>query len=121
MALMAVSLTPWNKSKKAPKPRRRRDTAWVSAPTSSRRGAQPKKVVMGRKKPHVGLEPCYYGDRKVIYVHVRYPDMKFGQKMVTVYGKSFAEVYRVIDAAMTKAFGKVGANRPLGRRGGSRV
>ena len=43
------------------------------------------------------LEACYYGDRKVIYVQIRYPDHKNGSKLVSVYGHSFKEVVRAIE------------------------
>jgi hypothetical protein len=61
------------------------------------------------------LKPCYYGDRKVIYVQIRYPDHKNGNKMITVYGHTFWDVVTAIDKGLTSAFGKVGAKRPAGR------
>lgn len=67
------------------------------------------------------LEGCYYGDRKIIYVQIRYPDHKNGSKLVSVYGHSFKEVVKAIDAGLTAAFGKVGAKRPAGGRGRSRT
>lgn len=65
------------------------------------------------------LEPCYYGDRKVIYVQVRHPDAAKGSKMISVYGHSMNDVLKVIDEGLTKAFGKVGAHRPTGRKKGT--
>jgi hypothetical protein len=61
------------------------------------------------------LSSCYYGDRKVIYVEVAHPDRKNGQKLVSVYGHSLEQVIKAVDKGLTKAFGKVGANRPKGR------
>ena len=83
---------------------------------------------MGAKRPRaifwkgtMALEACYYGDRKVIYVQIRYPDQKRGSKLVSVYGHSFKEVLRAIDQGLTTAFGKVGAKRPTGGRGRART
>ena len=63
----------------------------------------------------MSLEPCYYGERKIIYVQIRYPDHENGNKMFSVYGRSFKEVIKAIDKGLTAAFGKVGAKRPGGR------
>jgi hypothetical protein len=63
----------------------------------------------------MSLEPCYYGDRKVIYIKISYPDHKNGIKSLTVYGRTFKEVVTAIDKGLTSSFGKVGAKRPAGR------
>lgn len=61
------------------------------------------------------LSNAYYGDRKVIYVQVRYPDMKHGSKLVSVYGHTFQEVRSVVESALASKFGRVPAKRPWGR------
>ena len=61
------------------------------------------------------LNSCYYGERRVIYIRIGYPDHKNGQKLVSVYGHTLDQVIRVVDKGVTEAFGKVGANRPKGR------
>jgi hypothetical protein len=61
------------------------------------------------------LEACYYGDRKVIYLHIA-PPSNYPQKHLSVYGHPFTRVIQVVDEALKKAFGKTGAGRPPGRR-----
>ena len=68
---------------------------------------------VGRAAPTREIQK-QYGERKVIYVQIRFPDAKNG-KMMSVYGRTFREVVAAIDDGLTRAFGKVGAKRPRGK------
>ena len=61
------------------------------------------------------LRPCFYGDRRVIYVQITHPDAKNGQKSLSVYGHTLDAVWLAVDRGLSEAFGKTASNRPSGR------
>lgn len=69
------------------------------------------------------IDPCWFGNRQVVYVHVRLPNHKDkgASKHFIVYGHSLDRVTSEVFHALRKAFGWHGGGHPrIGRSGKKR-
>lgn len=66
------------------------------------------------------VDPCWFGERRVVYVRVELPDHRGGDKTkhFVVHGHSLDRVTSEVFRALAKAFGWHGGGHPrIGRRG----